>query len=524
MAIQKLAVTGTGAVTLDLAKEEDYNYVLKSYGGKELLNSYTNLKQLLEQTKAANARGEWAGYRMLPVREGDGVNGLEDAVYIAYAYYNQEKKSLDYECVVSLCAPAKVCNVQIDLSDVYQKQIGKKYVVYKNQNYMFIKDTLQLELEKLPQNLFEITMTVSLLGRQRNIMDIVVRKRRFCVQDIVGTTNIAHPTKKFTQDDTINVFFGRLPGRWDKKIDYIYNEAYLPEKNCAEMTLDVMGNAAFSAADTQFKEMVIDECEAIMDLKRGAFYYHNPGGMVMEKDGDNGFGWYFDSDWGGTIPKDSFQASNRSQMTMTLRYKASSTGDTVHTLTMTSCLEKDLSESCKHVRELDLKIGCFAKGTRITMADGSEREIESIRMGDHVIVDTNWKMSTVRNIFTGMEAEMVMIETENGLKLMVTSNHPIETDAGLCEAGKMNAGMKVLTAEGTMEPIKYLYTVEYNDRVYNLELDVADGEGRVIAEGIVAGDMYAEQKMQHIARTTLEEEPSPLYQEFENLNRYLELK
>lgn len=147
--------------------------------------------------------------------------------------------------------------------------------------------------------------------------------------------------------------------------------------------------------------------------------------------------------------------------------------------------------SCK-IKQVFLQWGCLGEQTLIAMADGSQREIREIKVGD--MVYTGKGNAEVINIYSGEEKEIICIKTESGKQLLLTDSHPIMTEKGWVRAGDLNAAMKVLTSEGVAEKMEGLYAVPYGKKVYNLKLSGNDSQ--LIAEGLVVGDFMCQNQME----------------------------
>lgn len=66
---------------------------------------------------------------------------------------------------------------------------------------------------------------------------------------------------------------------------------------------------------------------------------------------------------------------------------------------------------------------CLAWNTMILMADGSEKRISEICIGESVMLNTGKKVR-INNIYTGREDTILNIMTSHG-KIRVTGSHPI---------------------------------------------------------------------------------------------------
>lgn len=144
---------------------------------------------------------------------------------------------------------------------------------------------------------------------------------------------------------------------------------------------------------------------------------------------------------------------------------------------------------------LPLKImwGCLAADTRVTMADGQTKRIADIRIGDKVLSGKESKAATVENIWRGVEENLICIETENGMTLKATGEHPVivrkESGMGYKRAQSLLPGDRLYCTHLTVSEwtgARFVYVTPYNDIVYNLSLDNPDG---FYANGILVGDM-----------------------------------
>lgn len=133
--------------------------------------------------------------------------------------------------------------------------------------------------------------------------------------------------------------------------------------------------------------------------------------------------------------------------------------------------------------------GCLASDTMILMANGSEKRISEIRVGESVMLNTG-KAVKIIDIFRGEEQRIISIMTNNG-ELKATDFHPILlNDAKWTKAGEIELGDIVCTLRGDAK-VESLSVNPYNNTVYNLflECDELINEG-ILANGIVVGDYY----------------------------------
>lgn len=135
---------------------------------------------------------------------------------------------------------------------------------------------------------------------------------------------------------------------------------------------------------------------------------------------------------------------------------------------------------------------CFAQETLIRMADGQEKRINAICVGEKVL-SISGEDVRVMNIIFGIEEKVVVLVTQSGKRIRLTSAHPVLTEQrGILPVNALLATDKVKTDDGYFEEIDSLYTEMYNDRVYNLCLEK---ESFLFGNGIAVGDFDSQQNI-----------------------------
>jgi hypothetical protein len=168
------------------------------------------------------------------------------------------------------------------------------------------------------------------------------------------------------------------------------------------------------------------------------------------------------------------------------------------------------------VPQLVFQLGCLKGGTQVTMADGTRKAIEQVRMGERVAGPRG--PLKVQGVTTGTDTRFVRIATPQAgeAPLYVTETHPIAVDGGrsvqgsrprLVEAEDLlrtrtanpAEALHVLWTPGASAPRPQRFAVEHVAGaaypVYNLTLERPDGEAIArpeealfYANGIVVGD------------------------------------
>lgn len=111
---------------------------------------------------------------------------------------------------------------------------------------------------------------------------------------------------------------------------------------------------------------------------------------------------------------------------------------------------------------------CFPPGTRIRMADGSERPIEDVRLGEHVVT-AEGRTGRVRQMFLRDEdAGLVRIIARGHSHLRLTREHPVLTARGYVKAADLRIGDEIaLTRYTCKQPVTEIATAEFVTRPSN---------------------------------------------------------
>ncbi|HEX5042516.1 MAG TPA: Hint domain-containing protein [Candidatus Polarisedimenticolaceae bacterium] len=112
--------------------------------------------------------------------------------------------------------------------------------------------------------------------------------------------------------------------------------------------------------------------------------------------------------------------------------------------------------------------GCFLAGTKISMADGTEKPIEEIQVGDMVLAfdekTGELKPDRVAKVHDPVQAEGYLVVND---KLLLTNVHPVLTPGGWKEIGTLEVGDKLIGVDKKELPIRSMRTVAEKVTVYN---------------------------------------------------------
>lgn len=135
--------------------------------------------------------------------------------------------------------------------------------------------------------------------------------------------------------------------------------------------------------------------------------------------------------------------------------------------------------------------GCFTAETRITMADGKEKNVSEIAQNDFILNPLYNAPIRVSKIVKGPEKKPLYQLEVNNKKLTVTEDHPFLTRQGWVRADSLKRNDMLL---GDGEPQKITLIKKLGHRkpieVYNFELDSEWAEAHLVkANGIPSGDL-----------------------------------
>ncbi len=170
---------------------------------------------------------------------------------------------------------------------------------------------------------------------------------------------------------------------------------------------------------------------------------------------------------------------------------------------------EDPSINCTQIPNLYFWWHCLAKGTLVTLEDGSKKPIEAINETFRVKTGTNGSSFAVcatalgrhsSDPAAGTRKEIFRLTTANGKSITATENHMVFMTADKCRSiSHLVAGDKVMTDEG-MSTVKSIEAIAYNDMFYALALGNVKEQAEksfphnmanYYANGILCGDQLA---------------------------------
>ncbi len=270
------------------------------------------------------------------------------------------------------------------------------------------------------------------------------------------------------------------PGAKAYKINGIdYVDVMLPLKGSVTFTKDFVVDSA--CLDDTFM------CSLTSTLLTGGVQlntakWHE---IVTTKTGQTLF-WTFPENWGCSMELRDYKPDSIFDLYLRLFVGVRPAGlSTVFQVPFVVTSENIMESSAyKKIKQLAIQWGCLGRRSMVVMADGKEKAIEDIAVGDRVMCRDGGS-TPVAQVIMGMEETMILARGEGKQPLLLSDAHPIATQRGLIMANMLNAADRLLAKDGGYVPIVHLERVEYHDKVYCLQLEHS---GTHFAQGIVVGD------------------------------------
>lgn len=151
---------------------------------------------------------------------------------------------------------------------------------------------------------------------------------------------------------------------------------------------------------------------------------------------------------------------------------------------------------CENNRQTSwLREGCVLEGSEVTLADGSVKKVEELRIGDEVKTRKGQTRIKAINRFTQFKEEVYSI---NGGRPLMTIEHPLLTTtgwkaidpsittvkSGMGVVGKLVVGDTLVTADGTVKVTSITkHPISAETNAYNLSIE--DEDSGFVANGYI---------------------------------------
>lgn len=169
----------------------------------------------------------------------------------------------------------------------------------------------------------------------------------------------------------------------------------------------------------------------------------------------------------------------------------------------------------RNIRTSQILCRCVAEDTLVTMADGTERKIQDIRLGENVM-GRRYEMNMVIDIIVGCEQAPYCLCLTNDICLIATGTHPVLTDNGwkimrdltaedivqtLAQGGQPISSIEIYTFgndsnRNYMKPYGLGLKNKTSVKTYGLIISANADEHAIVCNGIIVGDYIMENTMQ----------------------------
>ena len=441
-------------------------------------------------------------------------SGYEDCAYIDYIGYNSKNKSVSVKAVVSLVAKAYWIDSRIELESEDGEYIGTRYLTTESTN----RQVLEFVFSGIDLSIFSSKV---IKGKITSCWHNMETNRLYAQQNedsqSINTINVVTELvvtdpihKKTKPEDFIMVVYNRTPGS-KEVVDYDYTSQII--QGFQQLILDCSGKVKLSEGKSFNR---VEGLNLLVDSMKGVAFYGNEYANRVYKTTD-GFEWKLNNDWKDIVPTSRLPQRDPVNLRMKMNFYCNN-DSSLYDITIASDLDPALEiyPNHKKISQLLLLWGCCAEGTKILMADGTEKRIEEIQIGESVICSVEGAVATVENTWSGNEPTMVIVRVKTGQEIWVTKDHPFIAERGVVAAIRLTGADRLLMYEGGFSDIDYIYDAVYEGTVHNLTLrpkihDPKNDGTIMVGNGFIIGDNELQGKV--IKEVDTEDQYPPLNSE-----------
>lgn len=478
-------------ITLDFTNEMHRTFFCKHYGGEENMEKYLpQFYNAYKDTVNAHDNGDEMTYHTLLQMPEERRDTFVDGIDINFIHYSEEDGNLSIQAETALVKEA----LHIDEYLCVKTQDGQNIAEMKQSTANIYRTQCNLKAGFNPSDykspIVEAYYFVTWVEKGENMIKAQVYNRNaaetFYITDCIEHIDFTFPAS--TVNDRVVICYDRQPAV-SERVDRTYAACF--DGGIQKLFLDVDGAVTFKNAVAPFQG--IDPTSFVLKLvATGMAQYSTVNRMdaIMKSfvKTDRGFSFALDKDWQDNVPSARLPLRDVVDITMYTAFDLADgkKGD----FTISSTLDRTKGNLFK-AQQLYLLWGCLAKGSQITMSDGSTKAIEEIEIGEKVLLEEGATGSVI-NIFTGIEQNpLICIQTAQG-SLRCTDTHPVKTNHGVKPAIEINGEDCLLDAKGNEITITGIYPWR-EANVYNLEIEREDAENNgtgafIICEGFLVGD------------------------------------
>ena len=499
-----VAATRHGVLTLDMRNQKHRQFVLDRFGGDDYLERYfPTTRNLVETTRLAHEANGGPGNVTLLEMDEPPTDAWVPLVNVAYLGVEPGGTTVTAQGIVTLpnMAATMTCTLTI-VDNISGQQISTSTIPAQ---YNITTQTVEAT-GTLPQPAGDVDITATLTtqylpaGATEAKQTVAYAKLlgAIAVQSItvLNPNHNAHPTR-----DYIKVGLNRTPQQVSD-CDYYYS--YGTDGNLQPIVgLQVNGSAQLVSGFTVSSNPNFNgSCILMRRSGTGA-------GATLAFPSDqipslcNGAGntvnWNIGPDWFLGAP---WNQGDIIDLDFTLNFNITPGGTTFVRVTSVPQAVTPPSNIAS-IAPMQFVWGCVAAGTLVRMADGSQRAIETLKIGERV-ADGHGHSLRIAEVWRGRESKpLYRLATASGAEVLVTDEHPLPTPAGVVLARDLAPGMMVTTVAGN-EPLAMVELVSFDGPVVNLDLlpddaaSLADIDDDAITAFVAGGILVGDNRMQGV--------------------------
>lgn len=443
-------------------------------------------------------------------------SALQDNVFIRHAVYEKTDRTIYSAGKVSLTGPASQLHVVASILSKDGEILGQKGFFRRDCGYLEVACDA-IDLSEYPSGA-KFVIHASYLPVQTNQLCSMIISGQAAIseEDVFESISVTAPVKRKEHNGPeINVSYARTPLNREL-IDYIYPERRDENRN-QYFFLEMIGQACLKGNYQIDKVLFKESGGHVMCMtfaEHGDIFYENDFMKCISINSDrNIISWDFykekepkdpkkspvptiDEDpanWNASIPMSILKGNRVCDFDMRIAFTIKGRPSELFEAVVTSNPDtaRKGSKGCFVIPNLHLYWGCLAEGTRVLMADGSERRIQDIKIGEAVRT-CEGRSAEVENIFCGPEPELLCLKSDDGDEICCTFTHPFKTDAGIKRAMDLCETDILHMTDGRRSGLEYCFPMKFDGRVYNL---VLNQEGLHYANGYAVGDFTQENRL-----------------------------
>lgn len=476
----------------NFAIDSHFDFALNRLGGEKLIRQkYPELYKIMLYTRE-NALKAAAMPKAATVSGDDYTYGLIDSMKLRTVNFHPQA-TLYSASSIELIKPAPAVAIVCEVTDVTSGKTVDGFSVFDNDTGMLTHSIERQASELIRKDSYDFRVDSTLTKIDYDdegkpiFTSVTESSEKYSVineQSMVKEITVIDPmpVKHPNAEKTI-IFYNNRTG---SGCDYYYNNVRADDKT-VDTYIPFHGTVEF---DSYFRPLYVDYQHSgfvlQIETKNNGVAQFNTAHMnevkwTFDASNPSKMEWQFPINWYDSLQRNNYGSATDVDFYCRLPVVLDRFPTPVN-IVISSRDPYHPDATFKKINQLEIQWGCFAKDTRIKMADGSLKQIQNINKGDRVKTENG--DAAVTEIISGTERNMIAIGTSKGNRIMVTKDHPMLTESGWKTAEELNAA-DILMMEYGKDTIEELYPKEYNDKIFSIRIDTQEA---IIAEGFYTGD------------------------------------